>query len=296
MKRVEIPLIKNEERNDGKSKLNNSVLDKSIFETVSIDELYDKFNNQQEFSRQDLISLYDIYHTRPVLTTEEEGLVVLILSHRIKIQKYDIAKIFNCKIDEITYSNKDLLQSPDKYVVLLDNLDFSISQHYPKLKYVKGSVTFYGTKLEQNNLPSLEVIGGHAYFDKVTTSKYLDNLKVICGHAYFGELTDATFLKNLTYIGWNADFKWLTNSDGLNNLTHIGGIADFRNLTETNNLYHLTYIGKNAYFNKINDTYGLQSLLYLGGESFFNPSINKTSLEALRVRLNTDIYHRKKVK
>jgi len=269
MKRIEIPITKRMEISITKRT--------NIFEIVPVNTLLHKFNNNIELSKEDLISLYDIYNViRHNLTKEDKNILSEILSHRNI--KNDMAMIFDCDPSSVTDSIDELEAEPDKYVVLLNNLridDKNIDNVYPKLRYISGNCEAPFIEEINNRFPALESIGSHASFRNIITSEGLENLRSIGGGAMFGSLLNATGLVNLEYIGDFALFNSLVDSQGLENLKYIGG---------------------NAYFNRINDTYGLQSLLYLGGESFFNPSINQTSLEALRVRLNIDSYHRKKVK
>lgn len=236
MKRIEIPVTKNNNDDlvfEQRKSLNNS--DKSINydKVIAMNRLWYLFFHNYKLSENELSYLKNAYH----LEYNDSTRAVLI-----ELLLKDIATTFNCNLDEITSNVNALICHPSEYVVFLGDLNY-LAQ-YPKLKYVIGDVTCFGTFMNEEYLSSLEIIGGDANFRLVSEmDDALLKLKYILGNANFTSLKNANNLSNLIRIGGNAQFNYITDSSCLANLEYIGGYADFSFIKTIKSLPNLNYIG-----------------------------------------------------
>ena len=297
MKKVEIPMIERKDNNKSdidnliesarnglkkdnnieassisKSNISNSI--DSIYKHVSIVELWNKYINYEEFTRDDLISLYDIYNVRYNVDKKLKKVLLEMIEHRNLIS--DMAKIFDCDKDEIAYRGHNLKDDPNRYVVLLDALENDKSDKiYSNLRYIRGNCNLYELKNINDKFPVLSSIGSNANFASLLSAKGLENLKSIGGYANFESLTNTNGLDNLEIIGNTVDFSNIIDASGLSRLSYIYGYANFESLTNTNGLDNLKYINDTAYFDTLLDASHLTNLEYIGGTARF-PMLKST--------------------
>jgi len=297
MKRINITISKD---NDNKSNVSieNSKSDKSIFDSVVEPQvLCDKYNAMEPFTKEDLISLYDIYNVRSLSPLSYASLEYITIEEiKSKRNIYDdMATIFDCDKEQIANHANELNKDPSRYVVLLHSLDVDIIDIpiYSKLRYIAGSCYLQHEKSVEGKIPVLESITGNALFELLESSSGLESLRTIGGYAFFHRLKEATGLCNLELIGSNiyfsrlidatglerlkyicsgngeVYFNELTTSKGLDNLKKIFGDANFPNLLEATHLTSLESIYGNAKFNALKSSIGLEKLLLLGGYAEF---------------------------
>ena len=235
MKRIEIPKI---ERKDNNSITRECTIKKvsriaDLYKRSEVSVLWYKYQNNIEFTKDDLITLYDIYNENYMLNENEKGFMHLMCNGRKKLINFDMAKIFECDPLEVARSQEDLKKDPDRYVVLQDVLNISKDDNiYKNLKYIKNSLHSFDSMAVINNFPSLLSVGGFVYLP------YLE---------------DASSLISLKSIGGDANFEKLNNAYGLNNLEIIGQSAFFKSLKSIKELESLRYIGNNMYFDNCKD-------------------------------------------
>lgn len=236
MKRIEIPVTKGNKNDlvfEQRKSLNSS--DKSINydKVITMNRLWYLFFHNYKLGESELDYLKNAYHLEYNDSTREVLRETLLK---------DIAATFNCNLDEITGNVHELICHPSEYVVFLG--DVSYLDQYPKLKYVIGDVTCFGTFMNGEYFSSLEIIGGDASFILVNDmDDALLKLKYILGNANFNSLRNANNLSSLIRIGGNAKFSYLTNHSCLANLKYIGGYADFSSIKTIQSLPNLNYIG-----------------------------------------------------
>jgi len=253
MKRIAIPITKS--NNDGlkQSITIDETSNKSIFNIIPISVLYDKYNNCEQFTRDDLISLYDIYnaiHNIEILDRRRS----LILNNRNR--RIDMAQIFDCDISQVADSAHQLMMDPEHYVVLLDSLIMSLnSPVFPSLRYITGALeikhpfacchklpvleSIKHDLCSDNNvdaggvaLPKLKSVGGSVDLGELVRIDDLSSLEIIGKDAYFYSLRSANCFGNLRYIYGNANFDSITDITGLSNLKYIGGAYHFSSLNQ----------------------------------------------------------------
>jgi len=283
MKRIEIPTTKNNANLEQLITIDETS-NKSIFNHVPIKDLYYKYTNQIPFTKEDLISLYDIYNVRYRLKTNEEWAML----HTMKISRiieYDMATIFDCSPEEVTDNVWNLRRNPSRYVVFLNSLNEYDNNHfrYPNLKYISGCCSFERIRSIENVFPSLVAIGGYANFNDLNDSTGLENLISIGGMADFGHLVESNGLSNLEIIGASANFNSLKDACGLSKLKYIYGDAYFNSLTTSNGLDNLIYINGQANFKSLTDASHLSNLEFVAGDASFTRLTNSQGLENLFV-------------
>lgn len=253
MKRIDIPVIKNDNDNLKQLITIDDTSNKSIFDIVPIQVLYDKYNNHEPFTKEDLISLYDIYnviHNVEIIDNRRS----LILNKRNR--RIDMAQIFDCDISQVADSAHQLVMDPEHYVVLLDSLIMSLnSPVFPSLRYITGALeikhpfacchklpvleSIKHDLCSDNNvdaggvaLPKLKSVGGSVDLGELVRIDDLSSLEIIGKDAYFYSLRSANCFGNLRYIYGNANFDSITDTKGLSNLEYIGGDYHFSSLSQ----------------------------------------------------------------
>ena len=254
MKRIDIPII---DRNNIDILNKTITCNRNLFDIVSVEALWNKYINNEEFTKEDLISLYDIYNTRYFrqnITLDESNTIYNIIEKRNKYK--DIAKIFDCRKDEIASSEEVLKKDPSKYVVLWDSLSLDKNDNesvFKKLKHIGGYCDLNCYEYINGMFPLLETVYGSIYASKLITADGLEKLISLGNSAWFPYLKDAKGLCNLQVIGHNAEFNSLTDSYGLDKLKYIGRYAFFKSLTDISHLSSLEYIGGTVYFDSLSE-------------------------------------------
>ena len=260
-----------------------------------IRDLLNKKKYEIEFDKEDLEFLYNYNSETDGFGYNEDNRINLLKEGR-NVKK-DLAKLYNCKEEQVALEiddlkNKDIVvYSGDlnlgnlhdlnditipKYV--LGDLDLSLitsSKGLEKLNYVKGDLKLFNLE-EASSLQKLEGVNGNLYLSNLKSSYGLNNLKYIEKGAHFTKLVDASYLKNLTYIGEMANFLELENSTGLENLEEIGWNAIFPKLKNARGLFKLRRIGWTATFLQLEDPTGLENLQVIIKDANF-PNIDSPS-------------------
>ena len=177
----------------------NRLLDSNIsesIENISMLDIYSKVKQGIELNRNELIYLYDIYNDYFLEDNRDTELAFEILTYRNREQ--DLAKIFNCTMDNIEFHSEFLKKNT---IVLLNDLDDLYCHNlsmFSKLRYIHYSAQF-GYFHKYRKLPSLEAIGGDLtiYTDKIGN---LDSLRFVGGYAAFEFLETIEGLESLEYV------------------------------------------------------------------------------------------------
>ena len=257
MKRIEIPLI---ERKDNNSITRADIIKKvsriaDLYKRSEVSALWYKYQNNIEFTKDDLITLYDIFNEDYMLNENKKKFINLMCNGRKKLINFDMAKIFDCSVEEIASNQFHLKKNPSRYVVLLDSLDiyYADNYQYKNLKYIRKCCSIMDMLSTKDILPKLESIGGELSIFQLSSCYEFKTLKSIGDDAYLSKLQDASGLCNLEIIGGNAVFNSLKDARGLSNLRIIDGNAEFDDLVDLSDLTNLEYIGRTWYFNSLSD-------------------------------------------
>ena len=304
MKKVDIPIIERKNSSNdidnlitnakntlGINKSNNIIKSNSIisiYENISIDNLYYKYMHGIKLTKEDLIVLYNIYHYLYNISEFDKERLESIKTNRSYID--DLMVIFDCKEDEITSNINFLDSNPSKYVVFLGDFGNYISTYrfkhvYENLKYIRGNLYLNDPVNYNNNLPSLEVIDGRSFLSFKKSSGF-ENLKCFGNGAFWYELLDASSLTNLEIIGGHVSFDSLKSAKGLNNLKIIRGDADFPNLLSSDDLENLQKINGTGYFCNLSDISHLSNLAYVYDMkcSVFLSNTDKEKIRKISIR------------
>lgn len=233
-------------------------------------KLYDKFKNKQDFSRDELIFLYEIYSKINCFGEEKDPRIDEIKRSRDNVA--DLMVIFNISRDEIATSYEDLISNSKKIKCYLGNLELDNEDIiFDNLFCVYGNAYFHGVK-SGKCIPSIKYIIGNADFSSLEDASYLNNLEYVIGDAVFDLLLSAKGLDSLKYIGRDAGFDRLITLKGLSNLVIIDGDAEFMRLKTLENS-KLKYIGGDAYFDSLEEKQELKNikingLVYLGNDFY----------------------------
>ena len=233
MKRIEIPIV---ERKDSNSITRADTIKKvsriaDLYKRSQVSDLWYKYQNNIEFTKDDLITLYDIFNENYLLSDDEKKIIGKIRNTRII--SIDMSKIFDCDPLEVAISQEVLSKDPDRYVVLWGSLIYyEDKNNYNNLKYIKGNLSssIIGCKTIIDSFSSLISVGGVVDFNTLEDASGFVSLKSIGKYADFSKLTDANGLNNLEIIGLSAYFNSLNNIKGLDSLRYIGNFMNFDNL------------------------------------------------------------------
>lgn len=211
MKRIDIPT----KQNVNNTAINNRVVIGSIFtyyEGITRETLMQKLHNNISFNKNDLIYLYDIYNLDH--STWADSTLSYIRMKRSTLE--DMSTIFDCSISEIATTQTELKNNPDKYIVLLCDLDSNFFNcEYTKLKYIRGACNDCYIGSINGRYPSLESIRTFANFSSLIDSHGLENLKSIGQRAFFNNLQNIDGLSGLEYIYdlEDSNFSSLSSSE-----------------------------------------------------------------------------------
>jgi len=282
MKKINIPI------NKGSTKVSTVF---NLYKQTGDRDLVVKYTNEQVYTKDDLISLYDIYNIG-IINGQDEALLSAIIENRDI--KSDMATIFDCSPDEITDSQDELLANPDKYVVLLGDLSIIIPKYenyditFSKLKYIRGHMQYTGTSVE-NIFPNLCAISKNADLFYLKSAKGLEELHSVGSSITCFHIEDATGLENLEIIGGNAGFNALIDASMLKKLKYIMGSTNFYSLVSSTGLETLEHIGGDLYCPKLIDPSGFKSLEHIGGKITINLEPNDIEKVKNKVRLKSYI-------
>ena len=224
---LDLPLVKVLE--DKWSEFNNSKKYYDILEDLKkLKIIFDKDKNKIKLTKSELKFLYEINDEIKRIGWYRDPVIEDIIDHRnIKL---DLSIIYNCSINEVAITQRDLYKN--------------------NIKVVYNDLVVTKQLQDDNRLDNIEVITGSLYY-KDEVIKGLNNLKIINKNAYFYNLKDSKGLENLKVIGGHAYFEKLESASGLCNLMVIKKHANFSNLSSYSGLENLKYIGGNAYFNNV---------------------------------------------
>ncbi|GIW66640.1 MAG: hypothetical protein KatS3mg095_0538 [Candidatus Parcubacteria bacterium] len=204
-------------------------------------EIYSKHLQKQELTSEELRFLYEIDREIIGFGYQKDLRIEEIL--RGRDYKKDLARIFNCREDQIALTDTKIT---DETIVLWGNLTSETAQkwtHFPSnLIFVKGYADFQYSQIE--NLGKLRKIGDDAIFSN-SKIKTLSNLEEIGGYVDFTN-SQVEDLGKLRRIGNGASFE-NSKIKTLNNLEEIGGNVYFTN-SQVEDLGKLRRIGNYAYF------------------------------------------------
>ena len=171
MKKIDIPT----KQNVNNTAINNRVVIGSIFtyyEGITRETLMQKLHNNISFNKNDLIYLYDIYNLDH--STWADSTLSYIRMKRSTLE--DMSTIFDCSICEIATTQTELKNNPDKYIVLLCDLDSNFF-----------NCEYFSSLIDSHVLENLKSIGQRAFFNN------LQNIDGLSGLEYIYDLEDSNF-------------------------------------------------------------------------------------------------------
>jgi len=277
---------------------------------VDIFDFYHQISTKDNLTKEELIYIYNIYNRRLLcdmyskydydlngwkdkiyymtflntgywfydVRDPEQIEVIKKINEKLDLRK-DMATIFDCDIDEVATTQKELDANPDKYVVLLDSLRINYKDYcnYPRLKCIIG-ILLANSLEESEGLKSLEFIGSNAWLDNLTNLSGLKNLKAVSGSLSLKSAKSVASLKSLESVGWDICIPNASLAVGLESLKYIGGNADFNNLIEATNLCNLSLIIKKAHLPSLYTVGSFPHLEYVGEGIFINDNRVKTKI------------------
>ena len=171
-------------------------------------EIYLKHYQGQELTKEDLRFIYEIDEEIEGFGYRKDPRIEEIIKER-NIKK-DLAKIFDCREDQISLTKEEALKGDIKF-------------HYGDLD-LHHLTSAKGLKLPKE-------IGGSLYLSGLTSAEGLELPKEIGGSLYLSGLTSAKGLKLPEKIGGNLYLGGLTSAKGLKLPEKIGGYLDLSGLT-----------------------------------------------------------------
>ena len=212
--------------------------------------------NPEDFTKEDLRFLYEIATPIKAFGYGEDPRVEELLETRDK--RKDLATIFNCREDQISFTEKEALSGDIVYHygdLFPPYLTTAEGLRLPK--YVEGSLdlngltTAEGLQLPEHvgeslNLSGLttaeglhlpERVGGDIYLDSLATAEGLQLPEHMEGNLNLNSLTSAEGLRLPERVGGSLDLDGLTTAEGLHLPKYVGGILALNSLTSAEGLY-----------------------------------------------------------
>ncbi len=205
--------------------------------------LYDKENNNQEFTLEELKFLYEIDRNIECFGYEKDPRILEIKSKRNT--RKDCARIFNCALDEVALSQKEWEESPSTKKVLIGNL------------FLNSLISADGLKLPE------ALIDGNLYLPGLTSALGLELPRIVLGDVNLAGLVSSEGLKlkdmNGSYrISGSLILNGLENADGLELPDIIGGSLNMRSLPSAKNLKFPRKVGAHLYLNSLTSAENLE--------------------------------------
>ena len=204
--------------------------------------------NQEDFTKEDLRFLYEIATPIKAFGYGEDPRVEELLETRDK--RKDLATIFNCREDQISFTEKEALSGDIVY-------------HYGDL------FPPYLTTAEGLQLP--EHVGGDLYLNHLTTAEGLQLPEHVGGILELSHLTTAEGLQLPEHVGGDLNLSHLTTTEGLQLPEHVGGDLNLSHLTTAEGLRLPERVGGILNLSHLTTTEGLylpervEGSLNLGG-------------------------------
>lgn len=178
---------------------------KDINDTKILSCIEMKHKNGIELSNEELLFLYEINYFIDCTGIGRNPIINEIRKERNT--KEDIAKLFNCKTENVGTDLKDF--DNNQIIIYYGNL--------------------FDTKIKDiSKLKSLVAVVGDVYFNYTTNSKCLPSLEFVYGYLRLDQLKDASGLK-IRYIGRDAHLNSIEFYEQVQSLEYVGGIVHFYN-------------------------------------------------------------------
>ena len=245
-----------------------------------------KVNNNIELNLGELKFLYEIDDKISVFGFMEDPRIKEIKSKRNIKRDYSI--IFNIKEEDVALSQEEWKKTPNKFKVLVGNLDLS---HYNSLdnivlpKYISGNLNLsslsnangiifpqqVGGNLELSSLTSVEGVvlpkqlGGGIDLRSLTSADGLVLPQHIGGNIFLRHLTSADGLVLPQHVGGDIDLRSLASADGLVLPQHVGGNIDLRSLASADGLILPQHVGNSIDLSSLTSADGLILPQHIGG-------------------------------
>jgi hypothetical protein len=194
-------------------------------------EIYLKHHHGEELTKEDLKFIYEIDEKIEGFGYQKDPRIEEIIKKR-NIRK-DLAKIFDCREDQISLTKKEALKGDIKF-------------HY-------GDLDLSGLK-SAKNLKLPEKISGNLNLHNLTSAKNLELPKEIDGNLNLHNLTSVKNLKLPEKIGGYLDLDSLKSAKDLELPKEIGENLDLYSLTSAKNLKLPEKIGGNIYLFSLTST------------------------------------------
>ena len=224
-----------------------------------------KVNNNIELTLDELKFLYEIDDKISGFGFMEDPRIKEIKSKRNIKRDYSI--IFNIKEEDVALSQEEWKKTPNKFKVLVGNLDLS---HYNSLdnivlpKYISGNLNLSSLS-NANGIIFPQQVGGDLELNKLTNAEGLVLPESIGGSILLFSIANAKGLVLPKSIGDDILLDSITNAEGLVLPKSIGGEISLDSLTNAEGLVLPESIGDDIYLGALTNARGLVLPKSIGG-------------------------------
>ena len=219
---------------------------------------------QEDFTKEDLRFLYEI--TAPIkgFGYGKDPRVQELLDTREDKRK-DLATIFNCREDQISFTKQEALSGDTLYHYGGLNLRNRTAEGLQLPKYVRGNLNL-GSITTPEGLRLPEHVGGNLNLNGLTTTEGLQLPEYVGGGLYLHNLTTAEGLQLPKYVGGSVNLDNLTTAEGLQLPEYVGRDLSLNNLTTAEGLQLPERVGGGLYLYNLTTAEGLQLPKHIGGD------------------------------
>jgi len=227
---------------------------KKVNDMKYLTEIYKKYQNDIELTKEDLKFIYEIDNKIKGFGYEKDPRIKEILDERNK--RKDLAEIFNCREDQISFNKSEITKETIYYYGALDLSSLRSAEGLILPKTIGGILDLRSlTSVKGLKLP--ETIGGTLYLSCLLSVEGLTLPETIGGGLYLSSLISAEGLILPKKIGGDLGLKSLTSAEGLTLPEIIGGALHLNSLTSAEGLKLPKTIRENLFLNSLISAEGL---------------------------------------
>ena len=216
---------------------------KKVNDMKKLTDIYNEYKNR-ELTVEELRFLYEVDKKIEGFGYEEDPRIEEILKERNI--KEDLAKVFNCKPEQISDDANDIL-SGKEIIYFYDNLNLRNLTNAKELKlpqYIKGDLDLKNL-IDAQGLILPKSIRGYLNLENLTDAEDLIFPETINGYLNLKGLTSAKGLKLPQTVGGDLSLKNLTDAEDLIFPETVGGYLNLDGLPSTKGLklpQHVKYL------------------------------------------------------
>ncbi|MGN0973542.1 MAG: hypothetical protein ACI4OT_02235 [Bacilli bacterium] len=211
---------------------NHEQYNKKVRDMKILTEIDHKQERKEELTKEELEFLYEIEEKIEGFGYEEDPRIKEIIEKRNK--RKDLAYIFNCKENEVAFTEEDLRNNKCIVAYGFDSNEEDID-YIKDLKYFKGNIDL-DVLTSAENLVLPKEIGGDIRLNNLTSAEHLVLPKKIGGSLYLNSLTSAENLILPEKIGRHLNLDRLTSAEHLVLPEKIGEDLQLSSLTSAEHL------------------------------------------------------------